>query len=114
MDRAPKRSVGCAILLVVTSIGIAAIWLAFRSDVQAAEQRVTGKSRVIQTRGGLMEYAEHGRGPPLLMIHGTAGGFDQGLSFSQSVIGNGVRVIAPSRFGYLRSSWPADPSSERQ
>jgi 2-hydroxy-6-oxonona-2,4-dienedioate hydrolase len=110
----PKRSTGCAILLAVAAIGIAAIWLAFRSDLQAAERRVTGKSHVIQTRHGIMEYAEQGRGPPLLMIHGTAGGFDQGLSFSQSIMGNGIRVIAPSRFGYLRSGWPADPSSERQ
>ncbi len=100
--------------MAVAAIGITAIWLAFRSDVQAAEQRVTGKSQIFQTRYGNMEYAEQGRGPPLLMIHGTAGGFDQGLSFSQSVIGKGIRVIAPSRFGYLRSSWPADPSSERQ
>ena len=109
-----KRSVGCAILLAVAAIAIAAIWLAFRSDVQAAERRVTGNSQLIPTRHGVMEYAEQGRGPPLLMIHGTGGGFDQGLMFSQSVIGNGIRVIAPSRFGYLRSSWPSDPSSERQ
>ena len=112
--RSRRRSIGCAILLAVAAIGIATIWLSFRSDVQAAEQRVTGKSQITQTRYGNMEYAEQGRGPPLLMIHGTGGGFDQGLSFSQSVIGNGIRVIAPSRFGYLRSSWPADPSSERQ
>lgn len=109
-----RRSIGCAILLAIAAIAIVAIWLAFRSDVQAAEQRVTGESQLVQTRHGVMEYAEQGRGPPLLMIHGTGGGFDQGLMFSQSVIGNGIRVIAPSRFGYLRSSWPADPSSERQ
>ena len=48
------------------------------------------------------------------MIHGTGGGFDQGLLFSKEIIRNGVRVIAPSRFGYLRSSWPNDSSSERQ
>ena len=101
-------------LLAIAATGIAAIWLAFRSDVQAAEQRVTGKSQVVQTRHGTMEYAEQGRGPPLLMIHGTGGGFDQGLLFSKDIIGSGIRVIAPSRFGYLRSGWPADPSSERQ
>ena len=69
---------------------------------------------MIQSRYGLLEYAIAGTGPPLLMIHGTGGGFDQGLKFSEAIIGTGIRVIAPSRFGYLRSSWPEDPSSERQ
>ena len=114
MDWAPNRSFGCAIILAIAAIGVISIWLAFRSDVRAAERRLAGNSQLIHTRNGIMEFAEQGRGPPLLMIHGTGGGFDQGLFFSQSVIGNGIRVIAPSRFGYLRSSWPADPSSELQ
>ena len=61
-----------------------------------------------------MEYAVAGSGPPLLMIHGTGGGFDQGLLFTEKLAAHGVRVIAPSRFGYLRSSFPADHSSEAQ
>ena len=109
-----RRKIGCAIILAIGAICAVAIWLAFRSDVQAAERRVSGQSQLVQTRAGAMEYAEQGRGPALLMIHGTGGGFDQGLLFAQSIIGNGIRVIAPSRFGYLRSSWPADPSSEQQ
>lgn len=48
------------------------------------------------------------------MIHGTGGGFDQGLAFSKGIVSNGIRVIAPSRFGYLRSGWPSEPSPERQ
>lgn len=112
----PRRrtKLGCAVALAVFVVIAAAIWATFRADRQAAERRVTGKSQLIQTRHGVMEYAERGSGPPLLMIHGTGGGFDQGLMFSQSIVANGVRVVAPSRFGYLRSSWPADPSSERQ
>jgi pimeloyl-ACP methyl ester carboxylesterase len=61
-----------------------------------------------------MEYAVAGSGPALLMIHGTGGGFDQGLLFSKKIATDGVQVIAPSRFGYLRSSFPADHSSEAQ
>lgn len=96
------------------TVGAVATATAFRSDQQAAERLVTGKSQIIQTRHGPMEYAERGKGPPLLMIHGTGGGFDQGLMFSEVTIRDGIRVIAPSRFGYLRSSWPAEPSAERQ
>lgn len=91
-----------------------AIATAYRSDQQASERRIAGKSTIIETRHGRMEYAQAGSGPALLMIHGTGGGFDQGLMFSEPIIRNGVRVIAPSRFGYLRSSWNDDPSSERQ
>lgn len=48
------------------------------------------------------------------MIHGTGGGFDQGLRFADALIAHGVRVIAPSRFGYLRSDFPVNPSLAEQ
>lgn len=48
------------------------------------------------------------------MVHGTGGGFDQGLRFAGGLISNGFEVIAPSRFGYLRSSFPPDPSPQNQ
>lgn len=51
---------------------------------------------------------------PLLMLHGTGGGFDQGLLFAEALRGRDIRVIAPSRFGYLGSSYPEDSSSEAQ
>lgn len=108
------RDLGCGTVLAVLIISAVAIGLAFRSDQQVAAQRITGKSEIIPTRDGPMEFAEEGHGSPLLMIHGTGGGFDQGLMLSEGISRYGVRVIAPSRFGYLRSSWPADPSSERQ
>lgn len=71
-------------------------------------------SKVIPTRFGDLEYAEEGTGTPLLMVHGSGGGFDQGLFFAKRFAEGGYRVIAPSRFGYLRSAFPADPSSENQ
>lgn len=71
-------------------------------------------STVIPTRLGSLEYAESGQGSPLLMIHGTGGGFDQGLLFARRPVAKGYRVISPSRFGYLRSSFPEDPSSANQ
>ena len=109
-----RRAVGCGVAVAVLLVGAIAVSAAFHADRRLAVQRITGKSSVIETRYGPMEYAQAGAGPPLLMIHGTGGGFDQGLMFSEGIIGNGIRVIAPSRFGYLRSSWPKEPSSERQ
>jgi pimeloyl-ACP methyl ester carboxylesterase len=69
---------------------------------------------VFESRFGAMEYAVDGAGPPVLMVHGTGGGFDQGLVLAEAVVGAGRRSVAPSRFGYLRSDFPDDPSSENQ
>jgi pimeloyl-ACP methyl ester carboxylesterase len=75
---------------------------------------VSGRSAAIETRFGRLEYAQAGHGPPFLMIHGTGGGFDQGLGMAEGLLPHGYRIIAPSRFGYLGSAFPADPSSENQ
>ena len=39
------------------------------------------------------------------MIHGSGGGYDQGELLAQAVLGDGFHWIAPSRFGYLRSTF---------
>jgi 2-hydroxy-6-oxonona-2,4-dienedioate hydrolase len=89
-------------------------WSRFRHAVGAADRRVAGRSSTIATRFGALEYAIAGSSSPLLMIHGTGGGFDQGLRFAEALKRLGHRIIAPSRFGYLRSSFPADPSLANQ
>lgn len=86
----------------------------FRGALRAAEQRVAGRSSTIRTQFGTLEYAAAGFGSPLLMIHGTGGGFDQGLRFASLLMQGGHQIIAPSRFGYLRSDFPADPSLANQ
>ena len=82
--------------------------------VTAARQRVAQSSQLIETASGALEYAIGGRGDPFLMVHGTGGGFDQGLRFGQGLMARGFEIIAPSRFGYLRSDFPEDPSPARQ
>lgn len=96
--------------------GAAWMGMRYREDLDAARERVSGRSQVLQTRWGRLEYALAGEasGPALLMIHGTGGGFDQGLRFADALLARGLHVIAPSRFGYLRSDFPADPSLAEQ
>ncbi len=89
----------------LAALGAAAISLPYRADLRAARQRLEGRSQTIRTAAGPLEYAVAGAGAPLLMIHGTGGGFDQGLLFTEKLAAKGVRVIAPSRFGYLRSGF---------
>lgn len=86
----------------------------FRAAVAAAEQRISGRSQIIETAFGKLEYAVAGSGPSVLMVHGTGGGFDQGLGFGSALQRLGHRIIAPSRFGYLRSDFPVDPSLANQ
>ena len=86
---------------------------AFRARIATTETRLAFCSHLVETRSGPMEYAVAGRGPPLMMIHGTGGGFDQGLLFAHRLRGR-FQVVAPSRFGYLRSAFPEDASPAAQ
>jgi pimeloyl-ACP methyl ester carboxylesterase len=86
----------------------------YRATRAAAEARIARRSSVIETRAGPLEYAVAGRGTPLMMIHGTGGGFDQGLLFANGLREAGFQIVAPSRFGYLRSAFPDDASPAHQ
>ena len=103
------------LVLFLAVIGIVLVaYVMFARDIARERHRVSGGSHVLESQYGPIEYALAGNGPTILSIHGTAGGFDQGLDFAEPFLGAGFRVLAPSRFGYLRSSFPADPSPARQ
>jgi len=87
---------------------------AFREARGQADSRLFGQGAVIATRAGALEYAVAGDGPPVMMIHGTGGGFDQGLLFAAALRQRGFRIVAPSRFGYLGSTFPDDASPAHQ
>lgn len=87
----------------------------FSRAMEAARGRLAAyRPHTIATRFGALAYAEAGTGAPVLMVHGSGGGYDQGLLFAAPLAAAGMRVIAPSRFGYPGSQFPADPSSENQ
>lgn len=95
-------------------LAVAAMWAraAYRRDLAGARARVSTGSEIAQTDCGPIEYAVRGEGPPVLVVHGAGGGFDQGLSTGRML--DGFRVIAPSRFGYLGTPLPRDASPEAQ
>ncbi len=68
-------------------------------------ERVRGKSRVIPSPYGDIEYTQTGVGLPVLVIHGSGGGYDQGELLAESLLGDGFHSITPSRFGYIRSTF---------
>jgi len=96
-------------------IGAAAlVFLPFRKELRRAHDSACRGGTVVDTVAGPIEYAEKGAGIPLLSIHGAGGGYDQGLANVIDLVGEGFRVIAPSRFGYLGASIPADISPAAQ
>lgn len=98
----------------VALVGASYVDFRFRRALANAQGRVAGRSSTMATAFGTLEYAVAGSGPALLMVHGTGGGFDQGLSFAAALRQRGHRIISPSRFGYLRSDFPTDPSPANQ
>jgi 2-hydroxy-6-oxonona-2,4-dienedioate hydrolase len=105
------------VLLVLAALAVAMagqVWFHYRRDISAARTRISSGSRVINTPCGLIEYADVGTGPAVLAIHGAGGGFDQSLDLAKDFLDPGYRVIAPSRFGYLRTPLPADASPVAQ
>lgn len=109
------RTVGAIVgALAVAGVAAAAwIGIGYAQDMRAAQARVAG-GQVIETAVGPVEYAEEGSGSPILVIHGAAGGCDQGLLIGEMLLPDGYRMIAPSRFGYLGGGLPADTSLEAQ
>ena len=92
---------------------VVAIVAQYRHDLAHARVRVS-IGTVAQTACGPIEYATLGGGPPVLVVHGAGGGFDQGIELFEPLAGRGLRLVAMSRFGYLRTPLPADASAEKQ
>jgi pimeloyl-ACP methyl ester carboxylesterase len=111
-----RRNVVISGIFGTAVLGLAwVVALNYRRDIRAARERVSFGSQVVETPCGPIEYAIQGEGPPVLVVHGASGGFDQGLEIiARDYVGEGFRFIAPSRFGYLRTPLPANATPVAQ
>lgn len=100
MFRRILRWITVGLIAAVILVSAAYLW-----DMNRAYERVRGKSTVIPSPYGDIEYTQGGSGPPVLVIHGSGGGYDQGELLVQAVLGEQFHWITPSRFGYLRSTF---------
>jgi pimeloyl-ACP methyl ester carboxylesterase len=98
------------LLLAVLSI----MYLRFRAEISEAREKVLTGSELLRTDYGDIEYTVRGEGPPVLLLHGSGGGYDQGLLLGRQVLGNGFKLISVSRFGFLHTPMPEDSSVEAQ
>ncbi len=104
-----------SILMTILLAFIFLLYLPYRRDIRNAYAHLESLERqIVETDCGPIEVAIRGDGEPVLVIHGISGGFDQGLGISESSLGDGYTVIAPSRFGYLGTPLPANATPATQ
>ena len=92
-----------ALIFVLVVWGLTYVRFAqWRNDVT---RNLVHDSTVVQTAKGPIEYAEIGHGPPVLIVHGDPGGYDQVYQVLklQHAENGAFRYIVPSRPGYLRT-----------
>lgn len=100
MLRRILRWIAIGLILAVVLVSAAYFW-----DMNRAYERVHGKSTVMASPYGDIEFTEGGSGPDVLVIHGSGGGYDQGELLARAMLGDQFHWITPSRFGYLRSTF---------
>ncbi|OGO62916.1 MAG: hypothetical protein A2Z45_07235 [Chloroflexi bacterium RBG_19FT_COMBO_55_16] len=103
------------ILAILVLLIIIFSYFPYRRDIRAAYQRLEAIERqTFQTACGPIEAAIRGQGEPVLISHGIAGGFDQGLGLAEAHLSEGMQAIAVSRFGYLGTPLPENASPATQ
>lgn len=105
------------VIAAVVVVGVAVLSVAlprYRQDVRAARRRLDSvDSQSVELSVGSVEYIDVGKGPSLLVSHGIFHGCDGGQRSARDVV-SGHRVVSPSRFGYLGSTMPENPSGAAQ
>jgi hypothetical protein len=95
------------VLSAAASAATLSAYARYRKEIRDIRASVERGRTIALTESGPIEYAEAGEGEPMLVIDGAGGGYDQGL-FLGAGLGSEYRIIAPSRFGYLKTPVPAD------
>lgn len=85
-------SVGLYIVLLLT----------FQISKHRLLRNLESGSAVFESELGPIEYAVKGDGPVVLYLHGTPGGYSEGLQHT-AYTESGFQVLSPSRPGYLRT-----------
>ncbi len=101
--------------IALTVLALALVLVAvYRLQIGRAYARIEGHSSVFAAGGERIEFVQGGAGAPVLVVHGSGGGFDQGALIAGAVLGDSFHWVAPSRFGYLGSTMPPGASFETQ
>ena len=101
-------------IAAAVAVCVAVVAVAYWRAMDRAYERLHGKSTVIASPFGDIEYTDGGSGPAVLVVHGSGGGFDQGQFLAQAALSDRFHWITPSRFGYLRSTFRPGATFDEQ
>ncbi len=101
-------------VLLAFAIYLSVQWIRCSMAVKESKDRLATYN--VQTAAlsyGDMTYVDSGKGEVILSIHGIFGGYDQAYDTCKDFCSN-YRIIAPSRFGYLKSDVYGDGTPAKQ
>lgn len=110
LRRAIRRLLlGLVLLLALAAAAVAVLW-------QLGLRALATESRMADTARGPVEYAAFGdpERPPLLLVHGSPGGYDQLVPLARQLAASGYRAVTVSRPGYLRTPQSVGRTPEEQ
>lgn len=89
-------------LLLALILLVGGAFLAFYNEWRVDRLEAVQEGGVVAPgMEGDVQNALRGTGPPILVLHGTPGGYDQALLLGAPLAEAGFQIIAPSRSGYL-------------
>lgn len=100
---------------IILFVSIVMILVRYKHDFSSNSDKINAiNSQTYNSADYNIEYILEGTGPTILISHGVTGGIDQGIGLSNMYLGPGYRYLYLSRFGYLKSSFPDNPSARLQ
>lgn len=91
------------------------IFIQYKTEIKLAYQRLLKYDfKTINTKFGKTNYIVDGEGDAILISHGIFGGYDQGYVSLTDIVGKNYKKISVSRFGYVGSDLPKNPTPQNQ
>jgi pimeloyl-ACP methyl ester carboxylesterase len=103
------RSAGAVAVCTAFAVG-----LGYRRWKQQQRERLQSESRLLETTRGIIEYEMEGAGSVVLVLHGSPGGYDQGMAIGRLLNLSGHTLLAFSRPGYRRTPLSSGQTPEDQ
>lgn len=108
-----KKRILLGLLLILMALSLYII-IDYSLWRQNTINHLQNESIIAETALGPIEYEKMGNGPVILIIHGTPGGYDQGIFTAKILNKTGYTYISPSRPGYLRTPLSVGKTPEEQ
>ncbi|KRL37946.1 alpha/beta fold hydrolase [Liquorilactobacillus uvarum] len=102
------------LIILIVILGIIIVHQ-YHKDIKTAYKRLESYNiKTMATKFGIMSYVDEGKGEVILISHGIFGGYDQGSTSLNQVVGEQYRKVSISRFGYPGSKLPNNPTPKNQ